>query len=99
MLMTRSQQVEQFCAETLLYDRLGVQPTATDSEIRSSYKRLALQLHPDKGGDPDKFKLMKEAYEVLSNHQKRTVYDLHGMEGIKCMEQAAQMETHMSPLG
>jgi len=85
-----------FPAETLVYDRLGVQPTATDSEIRSSYKRLALQLHPDKGGDPDKFKLMKEAYEVLSNHQKRTVYDLHGMEGIKCMEQAAQMETHMS---
>lgn len=83
-------------AETLLYDRLGVEPTATDVEIRNAYKRMALQLHPDKGGDPENFKLMKEAYEVLSNHQKRTVYDLHGMEGIKCMEQAAQMETRMS---
>lgn len=83
-------------AETLLYDRLGVEPTATDAEIRNAYKRMALQLHPDKGGDPENFKLMKEAYEVLSNHQKRTVYDLHGMEGIKCMEQAAQMEARMS---
>jgi hypothetical protein len=36
------------------------------------------------------------ACQVLSNHQKRTVYDLHGMEGIKCMEQAAQMEARMS---
>mmetsp|Transcript_58984 Transcript_58984/g.129253 ORF Transcript_58984/g.129253 Transcript_58984/m.129253 type:complete len:623 (+) Transcript_58984:41-1909(+) len=83
-------------AETLLYDRLGVEPTATDAEIRNAYKRMALQLHPDKGGDPENFKLMREAYEVLSNHQKRTVYDLHGMEGIKCMEQAAQMEARMS---
>lgn len=83
-------------AETLLYDRLGVDPTATDAEIRNAYKRMALQLHPDKGGDPESFKQMKEAYEVLSNHQKRTVYDLHGMEGIKCMEQAAQMEARMS---
>lgn len=39
--------------------------------------------HPDKGGDPEKFKKLNEAYEVLSNPEKRDVYDRYGLEGLK----------------
>lgn len=39
--------------------------------------------HPDKGGDPEKFKKLNEAYEILSNPEKRDVYDRYGLEGLK----------------
>eukprot|EP00913_Durusdinium_trenchii_P010633 g9977.t1 len=47
-----------FRAETELYAILGIEANAQEADIRSAYKRCALQLHPDKGGDPDKFKTM-----------------------------------------
>jgi len=44
---------------------------------------MAIKHHPDKGGDPDKFKEIVEAHEILSNPEKRDVYDKYGMEGLK----------------
>ena len=60
------------------YKLLNVSKEASDSEIKKSYRKLAKENHPDKGGDPEKFKQIAEAYEVLSNKDKRTQYDTLG---------------------
>lgn len=60
------------------YKILNVTKEASDSEIKKSYRKLAKENHPDKGGDPEKFKQIAEAYEVLSNKDKRTQYDTFG---------------------
>jgi curved DNA-binding protein len=57
------------------YDTLGVNETASDSEIKSAFRRLAAQHHPDKGGDKNKFQEINEAYDTLKNTQKRQEYD------------------------
>lgn len=62
------------------YDVLGVSQDASKDEIRRAYKRLAVQMHPDKGGDPEKFKELASAYEVLSDDEKRNRYDQLGDE-------------------
>jgi len=64
------------------YDDLNVDKTASEAEIKKAYKKLALKNHPDKGGDPEKFKAINEAYEVLSDSEKRTKYDRFGKEGL-----------------
>jgi DnaJ-domain-containing protein 1 len=46
------------------YKMLGVSRSATEKEIRTAYRQLALQHHPDKGGDPEIFKALSKAYEV-----------------------------------
>lgn len=61
-----------------LYEILGVSIDATPEEIRIAYKRLAMQLHPDKGGAEEVFKELKQAYEILSDAEKRIKYDLTG---------------------
>lgn len=61
------------------YDILGVGKDASDEEIKKSYRRLAHKHHPDKqGGDEQKFKEINEAYQVLSDKQKRAHYDRFG---------------------
>jgi len=60
------------------YKLLNVNKEASDSEIKKSYRKLAKENHPDKGGDAEKFKQIAEAYEVLSNKDKRTQYDTFG---------------------
>ena len=61
------------------YDILGVPKKATDDQIKRAYRRLAHQYHPDKqGGDEKKFKEINEAYQVLSDKQKRGQYDQFG---------------------
>lgn len=60
------------------YKLLNVNKEASDSEIKKSYRKLAKENHPDKGGDSEKFKQIAEAYEVLSNKDKRTQYDTFG---------------------
>ncbi|KAI6647042.1 DnaJ-like protein subfamily A member 1-like isoform X1 [Oopsacas minuta] len=70
--------------ETRLYDILGCPPQATQSELKKAYRKLALKFHPDKAtGDEEKFKEISFAYEVLSNEEKRSLYDKHGEEALK----------------
>ena len=68
------------------YKVLDVARTATEVEIKKSYRRLAMKYHPDRCPDDheaeEKFKECKEAYEVLSDAQKRAIYDQHGHEGL-----------------
>jgi molecular chaperone DnaJ len=62
-----------------LYSTLGVSKTATPEEIKKAYRRLAHEHHPDKGnGDSIKFKQINEAYQVLSDPNKRAQYDRFG---------------------
>ncbi|XP_052858635.1 dnaJ homolog subfamily B member 12 isoform X1 [Drosophila gunungcola] len=64
------------------YDVLGVNKTATDSEIKKAYKKLALQLHPDKNkapGSVEAFKSLGNAAAVLTDAEKRKNYDLYGI--------------------
>jgi len=60
------------------YKILGVSRNATPEEIKKAYRKLAHQYHPDKGGDEKKFKEINEAYQVLSDQQKRAQYDRFG---------------------
>jgi DnaJ family protein A protein 2 len=65
------------------YEILGVSKEATQAEIKKAYRKLAIQHHPDKGGDEEKFKEITRAYEVLSDEEKRAQYDQFGEEGIQ----------------
>ena len=70
--------------ETKLYDSLGITPTASQDDIKKAYRKAALKYHPDKNKDkPDaaeKFKEVSQAYELLSDPEKRKVYDQYGLE-------------------
>ena len=57
------------------YEVLGVSETATQDEIKKAYRKLAIEHHPDKGGNEDKFKEIAQAYDTLSDPTKRTQYD------------------------
>jgi len=64
------------------YETLGVSKTATKDEIKKAFRKKAHEYHPDKqGGDEVKFKEVNEAYQVLSNDQKRAQYDRFGSTG------------------
>lgn len=69
------------------YEILGVERTADAEEIRRAYRRMAMKYHPDRNpGDPEaeaRFKEAAEAYEVLSDAQKRQRYDQFGHEGLR----------------
>lgn len=61
------------------YDILGVNKSATPEELKKAYRKLAHQYHPDKGsGNEEKFKEINEAYQVLSDKEKRAQYDQYG---------------------
>jgi len=64
------------------YEVLGVARDVNESDLKKAYKRMASKHHPDKGGDEEKFKEAKEAYDVLSNAQKRAAYDQYGHAGV-----------------
>ena len=66
-------------ASMVYYDLMGIEADATPEQIKKAYRRKALQLHPDKRGNTpesqEEFTRMKQAYDVLSDLQKREVYD------------------------
>ncbi len=68
------------------YEILGVGKTASDEEIKKNYRKIAMQCHPDKNPGnkqaEEKFKEAAEAYEVLSDRQKREIYDQYGHAGL-----------------
>lgn len=68
------------------YEILGVPRTATEEEIKKAYRKLAVQYHPDKNPGnkeaEEKFKEINEAYEVLSDKEKRARYDQFGHAGV-----------------
>ncbi|CAK8671195.1 unnamed protein product [Clavelina lepadiformis] len=69
------------------YETLGVKKNATEADIKKAYRKMALKWHPDKNPDNKEeaeamFKSISEAYEVLSDKQKREVYDRYGKEGL-----------------
>jgi len=73
--------------ETVFYERLGVKPDASESEIKKAFYKAAQKWHPDKNPErkeeaEEKFKEINEAYEVLSDKQKREIYDKYGKEGL-----------------
>lgn len=79
---------------TELYERLGVSTDASVDSIKKAYRRLALQLHPDRrqNNDPDsdeQFKQVVEAYDILKDDRLRAVYDRHGLQHAKRAQQQA----------
>lgn len=71
-------------ADNSLYEILGVPRNASESDLKKAYRRLAKEYHPDKNPESgDKFKEISFAYEVLSDPQKRQVFDRYGMKGLK----------------
>ena len=65
------------------YEILGVDKKADFNTIKKAYFKLARTHHPDRGGDKDKFQEIQGAYEVLSDKEKRELYDKYGEDGIK----------------
>ncbi|KAG7652526.1 putative terminal organelle assembly protein TopJ [Arabidopsis thaliana] len=75
-----------FAASGDYYATLGVSKSANNKEIKAAYRRLARQYHPDVNKEPgatEKFKEISAAYEVLSDEQKRALYDQYGEAGVK----------------
>ncbi|KAH8831905.1 hypothetical protein DL96DRAFT_1524837 [Flagelloscypha sp. PMI_526] len=80
------------------YKVLDLDRSASDRDIRHAYKQLSKKYHPDKNKDPGaeaKFVQIAQAYEVLSDAEKRQIYDRHGEEGLKAHEQGGQH--HQNP--
>lgn len=70
------------------YEILGISPNASSQEIKKAYRRLAVKYHPDKNRDnskeaEEKFKEVSEAYKILSDGEKRKVYDEYGHAGLQ----------------
>ena len=75
------------------YETLGVSPDVSKADLKKAYRRLAMKCHPDRNpGDSEaeaKFKELSEAYEVLSDPEKRATYDRHGHEAFSDMRSAS----------
>ena len=74
--------------DTELYDVLGIKPSATQSEVKKAYYKVARKTHPDKVGKDDplakeKFQKVGQAYQVLIDEKTRKKYDEMGQEGLK----------------
>ncbi|KAH9838249.1 uncharacterized protein C8Q71DRAFT_750180 [Rhodofomes roseus] len=80
-----------------LYQALELSKSASEQDIRKAYKRLSRKYHPDRNQKPgaeEKFIEIAHAYEILSDPEKRQIYDRHGEEGLKAREGGRQ---HANP--
>lgn len=85
---------------TAFYELLGTTPDVTPEQLKKAYRRTALKLHPDRGGDPEAFKTMKAAYDVLNDPKKRQMYDKYGPEVVRVMDgDVGSPEAMMAALG
>lgn len=75
------------------YEMLGVARLASPDEIKAAYRKQAKQYHPDLGGDPEKFKQINEAYDVLSDPEKRAHYD-YQLKNPRAFDNPFIFETH-----
>jgi len=66
-----------------MYELLGVAKGASPDEIKKAYRKAAVKNHPDKGGDPEKFKEIQKAFDILGDERKRDIYDKYGEEGLE----------------
>jgi len=84
------------------YRRLGVSKTADDNELKKAYRKLALKYHPDKNKSPgaeEKFKNVNEAYDTLSDKNKRSTYDMVGPDGMSQMPEGGMPEGFAGGMG
>ena len=68
------------------YELLDVSRSASEEDIKKAFRKLALEYHPDRNKNPDaadKFKEINEAYQVLSDSDKRSIYDQYGHAGLE----------------
>ena len=79
-----------------LYDILGVKRTDSCNDIKKAYLKMARTHHPDKGGDPERFKEIVHASEVLTDEKRRKFYDETGLTDEK---QAEMSQSHPFPGG
>ena len=90
-------------AKSDYYRVLDVARTASEADIKKAYRRLAMKFHPDRNpGDKaaeEKFKEVKEAYEVLSDASRRAIYDQHGHAGLEAARQGDGGPTGAGPFG
>ncbi len=75
-----------------LYDVLGIDVDATDTEVKEAFRKKAHVHHPDKGGEPDAFANILEAYRVLGDPKQRKQYDESGYTGEKLDDNEVSME-------
>jgi DnaJ-class molecular chaperone len=80
------------------YSTLGLKRGATDADIKKAYRSMAMKHHPDRGGDEKKFKEISQAYEYLSDPQKKSIIDMGGdpnqQQGFRGQGQGNPFEFH-----
>lgn len=81
-----SEESESPYAHVDFYEILGLDRECTASDVKKAFRKRALETHPDRGGDPEEFKRVGKAKDVLSDPQRRKYYDVYGEDGVEFFE-------------